>query len=164
MFRRFSSVQARLVLEKQDDRRILEERLQEMDTDDLAKEPRPLDQPPRRLVTRHRTNKEEAETRGNLLKELEAKYLEYERLLSAAYRLNTLPQPAPYEWKSVVNFVRDVKPIIARESDYIHTRGDLVSLRGDSGHGYLGGLIERYLNHIKDWMGGWATSRKRRTI
>ena len=122
-----------------------------MDTDDLAKEPREPNRPRRRLFTRHRTNKEEAEARRKLLQELEDNYLEYERLLSAAHRLNTLPRPAKYEWKSVVAYVRKAKPIIERESDYIHGRTDLVSLRGATEHAHLGAMIERFFNHIQNW-------------
>lgn len=151
MFRRNSSVQARLILEKQDDMRTLEEELLEMDIDDLAKEPREPNNSRRRLFTRHRTNEEEAKARRELLKKLENSYLEYERLLSAAYRLNTLPRPAAFEWKSVLEYVRSAKPIVKRESDYIHARGDLISLRGTTEHAYLGGLIEQFFNQIRDW-------------
>ncbi|KAI9660419.1 MAG: hypothetical protein M1821_009769 [Bathelium mastoideum] len=163
MFRRFSSVQARLILEKQDDMRILEEKLHEMDADDLAKESSDGDKPRRRLFRRYRADKEEAEARENLLRELENKYLEYERLLSAAHRLNTLPRPATYEWKSVVNYVREAKPVIEKESDYIHNQRDLVSVRGASEHAHLGALIERFFNQVKNWKSRKPEEQKSRS-
>jgi hypothetical protein len=151
MFRRFSRIQARLILEKQDEMRILEERLHDMDLDDLSKEPREPNRPRRRLFTRHRQDKDEAAARQLLMGDLERTYLEYERLLSAAHRLNTMNKPAPYEWKSVKKYIERTKPIVQRESDYIKLYPDLVSLRGASEHAHLSAFVERVFNQIKSW-------------
>ena len=62
-------------------------------------------------------------------------------------------RPATYEWRNVVQFITDTKPVIARESEYIDKKykqqKDLVSLRAKSVHASLGALIETCLNHLR---------------
>lgn len=81
IFRRFSHLQARLILQKQDEIRELEDELRESDLDDLAK--MPPGQPSRRLTTRHRTDKTEADARKKLFDRLEQKFLQYGNVVTS---------------------------------------------------------------------------------
>lgn len=75
IFRRFSQLQARLILEKQDELREMEEELADLDYADQEKEPR--DSKKGRLNRRHRSDPAEAKARQELFQRIEKKYIEY---------------------------------------------------------------------------------------
>lgn len=74
-YRRFGNVQARLLLEAQDDVRILEERLEDLDEDETANEAEK-----NALCSRELYGANWSETRRSLMKSLKAAYTEYGEL------------------------------------------------------------------------------------
>jgi hypothetical protein len=75
IFRSFRGVETRLLLERQDELRVLEQRISEQDYADLDKEL--WVDLPRRLSTRHRDDLGERQTRQQLMDEVEGKYKAY---------------------------------------------------------------------------------------
>ncbi|KAL9078791.1 MAG: hypothetical protein Q9157_002274 [Trypethelium eluteriae] len=150
VFRRFSRLQARLILEKQDQIRLLEEEIDQCDDDDKLKDSLQRENPSR-LQTRYRYNAEEAEHRSKLFQRAEREFLEYapEKLLSAAHRLTTLERPIPYEYKNIFNYINTAKPVTRPEAAYIEDHVDLVTLRGSGIQARTGCFIELALNLIK---------------
>ncbi|KAF1986968.1 hypothetical protein K402DRAFT_331180, partial [Aulographum hederae CBS 113979] len=132
VYRRFGYVQARLLLEKQDEMRRLEDRLIDMDEQDKATNSK-------RLVTR------EFEPQRELLQTLEQRFLEYGKLLRTAQQLMSFHKPAAFDFTSVSNFMKDKRPVIAEEADWICCKEDLVALRPGREHAWLDAGIERLL-------------------
>lgn len=139
MFRKYSTVQARLLLEKQDEVRMLEYELDDLDHADLLTEPQ-------RLCSRRRRDEVDAKARRELMERLEKAFREYASLLMITRKLNSLQPPLSYEWKSVSNFMDNVKPVVRREAEWIENRSDLVTLRASSGQGRLAAWFELLLN------------------
>lgn len=77
MFRRFHGLQARLIQEKQDEMRLMEEEISRRDIEDDAKDPPQI---PPRLKSRRRRDRDEAESRSKLFQRAEKKFLEYGRI------------------------------------------------------------------------------------
>ncbi|KAF2230151.1 hypothetical protein EV356DRAFT_509326 [Viridothelium virens] len=147
VFRRFRHLQARLILEKQDQIRQLEEEIRWYDSEDKAKD---LHEPsPRRIETRYRHDIDEAKNRLELFDRAEREFIEYERLLSAAHHLATLERPFEYEYKNVLEHILTTKPVTKPEVAYIDDLKDLITLRRPGAHAHIGGLVELALNHIK---------------
>ncbi|KAL9088937.1 MAG: hypothetical protein Q9165_005994 [Trypethelium subeluteriae] len=151
VFRKFSSLQARLILEKQDEIRLLEEQIQQYDSDCKAKDIH--GQSPRRIETRYRRNNAEASNRSEFFDRVERKFLEY------AHRLATLERPVKYEYKNVYRYIHQTKPVTAPESTYIDEPRDLITLRRPGAHAHIGGVVELALNRIKQ-----ATQRNGRNV
>ena len=150
IFRKFSTLQARLILEKQDDIRLLEEELKDMDFEDFAKTPHgePLD----RFYTRHRRDEVEARARRGLMQRAERTFKEYADLLSAVQRLNSFEKPVRSEWDSARNFVYSTKPIVEREAEWVinpDLRNDVVALEGQRDPARLAAVLERLLNGFR---------------
>lgn len=74
-YRRFGNVQARLLLEAQDDIRILEEKLEELDEEETAKE-----EETNALCSRKLYGANWSEPRRDLMKSLKAAFNEYGKL------------------------------------------------------------------------------------
>ena len=74
-YRRFGNVQARLLLEAQDDVRVLEERLEDLDDEETAKEGEA-----KALCSRKLYGANWSETRRDLMKSLKAAFNEYGKL------------------------------------------------------------------------------------
>ena len=165
MFRGFRPLQVRLILEKQDELRLLETELREMEEEDRAKYK--LDEKrPRRLCTRQRADEEEEKARKELFEKIEKVFHEYgelrwgtENSMSRAdfraadlmikvRQLTAFEAPEQYEYKAVRQYVVDTKPLVIRELDWIKVDNDIVSLRGPKEHGQLGAALEKGLNWL----------------
>ncbi len=80
IYRRFGYLQARLLLDEQDELQALERKLDKMDTDDASNHPL-------RLQTRD-LKEEDAAPRRKLLKQIKEKYLEYGVLWLSDYSIS----------------------------------------------------------------------------
>lgn len=148
IFRRFGYVSSRLLLEKQDDMRRLEEELMRIDENDRQTYSR-------WLVTR------EEEGRRDVLIQLEAKYHEYgtckashkrslqeltlfpAKLIRTVQQMMALERPATSDFESVRNFVSDRKPVVSSESNWIYRKSDVVTLRPHRDQAWLRRGIKR---------------------
>lgn len=153
IYRRFGYVQARLLLEKQDEMHQLEKKLIRVDKKHQQSESH-------RLTTRSREPKHE------ILEQLETKYHEYgsstfcqwfacpvtdwisAHLLCTAQRMMALNRPASSDYESVVNYVSDRRPVIADERSFVYHKEDMVTLRPGREHAWLDAGIERVLKAL----------------
>ncbi|KAF7188176.1 hypothetical protein HII31_10461 [Pseudocercospora fuligena] len=154
MCRRFATIQARLLLEKQAEMRELEEKLEAFDRDDFNKNEigRDVDPTrPARLTSRYRRDEKERDARQAFFDRLETKFLEYEKLVSAVNRMMSLEKPASYERKNVKQFAEERKPLVTEELEWImddqYTQ-DIVTLRGARLNGYLVARFETFVNKL----------------
>ncbi|KJX93698.1 hypothetical protein TI39_contig4268g00026 [Zymoseptoria brevis] len=151
IFRQFTKLQARLILEKQDEMREIEDELYFYDRDDFLKLGAPGDDPlkPDRLSRRLRVDPEEQKRRQEMMELAERKFKEYATLLEAARSMASYERPASYEIKNVLRFVLGTKPVRPVECNWILEQRDLVTLRAARQHAAIGFGTEWLLNKIR---------------
>ncbi|KAI9653000.1 MAG: hypothetical protein M1821_007753 [Bathelium mastoideum] len=145
VYRRFGFLQSRLLLEKQDEMRKLEKRIDRADAL-VAKTD------PENLKTRD-LNEDVAAPRRALFKQAEEAFRDYASLLTAAQQLVSLNKPAMGDWRSIVNYIDDVKPQVLDERSWIRHREDLVTLRPGREHAWLDASIEHILKFLQTKLG-----------
>ncbi|SMR57459.1 unnamed protein product [Zymoseptoria tritici ST99CH_3D1] len=166
IFRQFSELQARLILEKQDEMREIEDDLYYFDRDDWLKPGEEGDYAlkPDRLTRRHRVDPVEQEQRQKMMELAERKFKEYAALLEAARSMASYEKPASYEIKNVLGFVLGTKPVRPAEFRWITEEKDLVTLRAARQHAAIGSGVEWILNNIRSqWAELAARFKIRRT-
>jgi hypothetical protein len=68
-----------------------------------------------------------------------------DQLLLAAQALTSANRPATRDYKSVVNFIRNTRPLVEGDSEFIYNRDDLVTLRPGRESAWLDLFLERIL-------------------
>ncbi|KAH7138315.1 hypothetical protein B0J11DRAFT_423338 [Dendryphion nanum] len=127
LYRSFSYLHSRVLLDLQEEIRCLENELDEIDWDDF-------DENPERLRSREDDVSAAAaegttRTRRVILKEIHTKLLEYDRLLIKARTLETFQKPSDRNYRSVRRYYNNTKPLTDVETNSIRSREDVVSLR-----------------------------------
>ncbi|KAF2807251.1 uncharacterized protein BDZ99DRAFT_478754 [Mytilinidion resinicola] len=136
IYRRFGYIQARLLLEKQDELRKLEKRLDTMDKRDEHNKSR-------RLITRD-LKKKDAEPRRELFKTLEKAFCEYANLVTAAQSLVASNRPSSSDYQSVANYMRNKELVVEEEREWIYRKEDMITLRAGREHARLDAGIEGF--------------------
>ncbi|RDI83213.1 hypothetical protein Vi05172_g6944 [Venturia inaequalis] len=137
IYRRFGYLQSRLLLDKQAGLRELEEQLDELDEEVALSRPGDL--------TTRDLRPEDANTRKELMDEIEARFCEYANLMSAAQQLVAANRPAGFEYRSVVNYMRRNHPLQDEELAWIYCKEDLITLRPGREHAWLDYGVEHVL-------------------
>jgi hypothetical protein len=158
MCRRFGHIQALLLLDKQDELRVLEEKLDILNGQAYRADPWAL-------TSRHAPG-EQAKDRKSLLKEIGKAFCEYctdpfanpvtfkecvdsdvptADLVQAARQLVSCNPPAEPDYKSVENYIWNRGPVCEKESSWIYHKEDLIALRGGTEHAWLDSSIEKLL-------------------
>ncbi|KIM94110.1 hypothetical protein OIDMADRAFT_184533 [Oidiodendron maius Zn] len=140
VYRRFGYLQSRIILNKQDQLRELEKRLDREDKDDAL-----IDY--KLLMCR---DKDEIENRPRvkLLVDIEKCFKEYAELLGAAHTLAGLSKPAKRDYTSVRNYIDDESPLIGEEAEYILCKEDLITIRPGRENAWLDAFVEKFLQKI----------------
>ncbi|KAL5383150.1 hypothetical protein DPSP01_006126 [Paraphaeosphaeria sporulosa] len=137
IYRRFGFIQSRLILDKQDELRELEKRLDKLDRVEAKIDerwPRTRDLPDEHL-----------ERRTELLKEVEETFCSYVNLLNAARKMVAMNHPSKVDYNSVRNWMRLRNPLMEREASWIDHEEDMVTLRAGREHAWLDSSIETFL-------------------
>ncbi|MCJ1392225.1 hypothetical protein MMC18_005092 [Xylographa bjoerkii] len=144
IYRRFGFLHARLLLNKQDELRVLERDLRELDhADSLDEETQ--------IFLRVRTKDEKRDPRPGypsrkaLFTVIEQKALEYGRLLLQAQQLAALNRPADRDQRSVQTLLENENPLGTKESTFIYEKEDLVTLRPGREAAFLDAFVEKML-------------------
>lgn len=141
IYRRFGFLHARLLLQRQDELRIMEEELDRMDQRDKLQNKRMLQC---RIDDDIRTDQVE-ETRKLLLSRIEDAILKYDQLLLSAQQLVAANRPPQRDYNSVANFVRHKKPLMQGDDDFIYNKEDLITLRPGRESAWLDAFVEKML-------------------
>jgi hypothetical protein len=158
-YRRFGNVQARLLLEAQDDIRLLEEKLEELDDEETANE-----EEAKALCSRKLYGANWSEARRDLMKSLKAAFNEYGKLslserslfdrwvlivpatlMGSAQTFMSLNRPTSHEYTSVENFMNNEKPVPRAQFSFVYHKEDLVTLRPGREHAWLDSQVEKLL-------------------
>ena len=163
VYRRFGYLQSRLLLEKQDELRKLEKKLDLMDDHNKTVNPT-------LLQMRDLTEEEGAAPRKALFTQIEERFREYSMhhrwlelhssnikylasLLITAQQLVSFNKPASGDYKSVVNYMKEVEPVIQKERDWVRRLEDLITLRSGREHAWLDAGIEHLLKFFQQRLG-----------
>ncbi|KAL8903574.1 MAG: hypothetical protein Q9171_007361, partial [Xanthocarpia ochracea] len=150
VYKRFGIVFSRLLLNKQDEIRQLEEELHAMDCTDAAGDGETYLMSRNEDVKRDPTSipwsQTTPQTRPEILQKLESKILEYSELLLKANQLKALEKPSARDYRSVIHYMEnDGGQVYEDEMSWIYDKEDLVSLRPGREHAWLDGMLERLL-------------------
>ncbi|KAK5683304.1 hypothetical protein LTS10_004835 [Elasticomyces elasticus] len=135
LYRRFGYLQSRLLLDKQDELRLLEKQLDDMDNAETD---------PAGLISRNG----QGLLRTELLVQIETKFRDYASLLGTAHKLMGFNRPSDSEHKSVLNHIFNVEPVHDTEVHYIYCKEDLVTLRPGRESAWLDRTIEKALRPL----------------
>ncbi|KAF4624048.1 hypothetical protein G7Y89_g14125 [Cudoniella acicularis] len=136
LYRRFGFLQARILLNKQDQLRELEKDLDRLDKLDSKKDSSIL-------------KSREKDDAGNgrrkkVLSEIEEKFKEYAQLLTAARDLTAFSRPSNRDYLSVKSYFNEEAPLCNVES-YIYRREDIITLKPGRENAWLDAVVERVL-------------------
>jgi hypothetical protein len=141
IYRRFGFLHARLLLQKQDELRMMEEELDRMDHRDKLNNTKALQC---RMEDIERQD-QVGETRQALLSRMEDTILRYDELLLNAQQLAAANKPPERDYNSVANFVHHKKPLLQGDDDFIYNKEDLITLRPGRESAWLDATVERIL-------------------
>ena len=149
LYRSFTYLHSRVLLDLQDDIAGLERELDEIDWDDF-------DEDPNRLRSRDfdkASDENDGRNRKVILKEIRAKLVEYDELLIKARELDGFQKPSDRNYRSVRRFHHNHKPLMDTETESIRSKEDTVSLRnsGREGGSFDGG-IEKVIFRVDEWI------------
>lgn len=148
VYKRFGIVFSRLLLNKQDEIRHMENDLRAMDQADNVNDRRnylmsrkeDVDRDPQSI-----TNTSSG-TRPELLRSLEKTLLEYSELILKASQLQALEKPSSKDYRSVLRYMEmGGGQLFEEEQAWIYEKEDLVTLRPGREHAWLDGILERLL-------------------
>ncbi|KAF2432801.1 hypothetical protein EJ08DRAFT_630152 [Tothia fuscella] len=143
VYRRFGYIQSRLLLNKQDELRELEESLDLYDQRQFRTQP--LD-----VMTRSDLAGTDAKDRQQLFEKLEHRFCSYANLISSAQQLVALNRPAKSDFMSVYNYMNKNQPLKEEEQEWIKCREDLVTLRPGREHAWLDASLEHLLKYLNE--------------
>ncbi|KAI4169579.1 MAG: hypothetical protein LQ343_005599 [Gyalolechia ehrenbergii] len=149
VYKRFGIVFSRLLLNKQDEIRHMENKLHAMDQADNVDDRRIYIMSRSEDVERHPQSitYSSSETRPELLRMLEKSLLEYSELLLKASQLKALDKPSSRDYRSVLRYMeKGGGQLFEEEMSWIYEKEDLVTLRPGREHAWLDGILERLLS------------------
>ncbi|KAL8785690.1 MAG: hypothetical protein Q9195_008536, partial [Heterodermia aff. obscurata] len=142
IYRRFGGVFSRLILNKQDELRAMEQRLFMMDQEDAENDPKRLMSRTYDLQKDADPNVDKTLSRSFLLAQMERAALEYSHLLTHAKQLVAMNRPTASERRNVQTYIHNTKPLTAVESAFLSDENDLVTLRPGRSPTVLDGFVE----------------------
>jgi hypothetical protein len=147
LYRSFSYLHSRILLDLQDEITCLEKELDEVDWDDH-------DENPARLRSRETdvaaaANDEPGKrNRRVILKELRVKLMEYDEVLIKARELEAFQKPSDRNYRSVRRYHHNTKPLMDSEMDSIRSQEDTVSLRSGREWATFDGGVETLIGQL----------------
>ncbi|KAF2252397.1 hypothetical protein BU26DRAFT_256403 [Trematosphaeria pertusa] len=150
LYRSFSYLHSRVLLDLQDEITTLEKELDEIDWDDFDDEPDRLRS--RDIDVAKASQDGNARNRRVILREIKDKLMEYDEVLIKARTLESFQKPSDRNYRSVRRYHHNTKPLMDAEMDSIRSKEDTVSLRNgrewasfDGGVETIIGQIDRFL-------------------
>ncbi|TGO10039.1 hypothetical protein BTUL_0146g00170 [Botrytis tulipae] len=135
LYRRFGFLQTRLLLNKQEEMRVLERRLYHIDRYYGRNEPA-------RLRSHDICNAIDDDHR-NIVVECEKKYNEYAQLLTHARTLASFDKPRAADYLRLKDYFDRFPPLCGDEQEWILLQDDLITLKPTRDNTWLDTLIER---------------------
>ncbi|KAL9110402.1 MAG: hypothetical protein Q9227_005133 [Pyrenula ochraceoflavens] len=166
-YRRFGYLSSRLILEKQDDLRQLEQELERADK-------RQVKLCAEELKTRRCIEGQAPTEQHFILKKIEDKFHEYCTILRNTREVAAYNKPTTREWKAVKTWLSNVNPLYPAEQHFADFKEDLITLRSGREHAQLESAVDGSFNQspaysanlpfVLPWLSGdpEANERKRK--
>lgn len=140
LYRSFSYLHSRVLLDLQDELRTLERELDDIDWDDFDENPDRLRS--REIDVSQAADEGSARTRRVILQDIKSKLVEYDDLLIKARTLDSFQKPSDRNYRSLRRFHHNHKPLMDAETESVRSKEDTVSLRnsGREGSSFDSGL------------------------
>ncbi|OCL02525.1 hypothetical protein AOQ84DRAFT_401166 [Glonium stellatum] len=152
LYRSFSYLHSRLLLDLQDEITCLEKELDDVDWDDDGED---------RLQSRE-IDVQKAKDEGNvrsrrhIMAEIKSKLMEYDEILIKARELESFQRPSDRNYRSVRRYYHNTKPLMDAEMDSIRSKEDIVSLRNGrewaSFDGCVESMLQRFDSRFLQWL------------
>ncbi|CAG5144358.1 uncharacterized protein ALTATR162_LOCUS1530 [Alternaria atra] len=126
LYRSFSYLHSRVLLDLQDEITTLEKELDEIDWDDYDEDPVRLKS--RDFDVSQSDGEGEPRSRRVIIREIKTKLMEYDEVLIKARTLESFQKPSDRNYRSVRRYCHNQKPLLDAEMDAIRSKEDIVSL------------------------------------
>lgn len=146
LYRSFSYLHSRVLLDLQDQITCLEKELDEIDWEDHDEDADRLKS--RDYDTQQPDGEGEPRTRRVILREIQSKLLEYDEVLIKARTLESFQRPSDRNYRSVRRYCHNQKPLMDAEMDSIRTKEDIVSLHNGREWATFDGGVETVIGQI----------------
>lgn len=145
IYRSFDYLHSRVILDLQDELRVLEEGLSELDEADSSAEDsrRKL-----RVASRTADLRQEKSQRAELLSTIHDKLVRYDENLLKTRKLNAFQRPSTRDYRSFRHWLFAKDPVVECEGEFAMRREDLVSLRQGREWSAFDGWIESSLRKL----------------
>ncbi|KAF2634569.1 hypothetical protein P280DRAFT_538556 [Massarina eburnea CBS 473.64] len=144
LYRSFSYLHSRILLDLQDEITALEKELDDIDWDDFEEDPI-------RLRSRE-ADVAKAATEGGIrnrrviLREIKDRLMEYDEVLIKACKLESFQKPSDRNYRSVRRYHHNTKPLMDAEMDSIRSKEDTISLRSGREWATFDGGVENVIS------------------
>ncbi|RII05783.1 hypothetical protein CUC08_Gglean008998 [Alternaria sp. MG1] len=141
VYRSFSYLHSRVLLDLQDEITTLEKELDDIDWEDY-------DEEPARLKSRDFdvSQPEGERSRRVILREIKVKLMEYDEVLIKARTLESFQKPSDRNYRSVRRYCHNQKPLMDAEMDAIRSKEDIVSLHNGREWATFDGGVETIIS------------------
>ncbi|KAH7558292.1 hypothetical protein BM1_05564 [Bipolaris maydis] len=146
LYRSFSYLHSRVLLDLQDQITCLEKELDEIDWEDHDEDADRLKS--RDYDVQQPDGEGEPRTRRVILREIQSKLLEYDEVLIKARTLESFQRPSDRNYRSVRRYCHNQKPLMDAEMDSIRTKEDIVSLHNGREWATFDGGVETVIGQI----------------
>lgn len=145
LYRSFSYLHSRVLLDLQDEITCLEKELDEIDWDDH-------DEDSNRLKSRDfdicQPTGDGARNRRIILGEIKSKLMEYDEVLIKARTIESFQRPSDRNYRSVRRYCHNEKPLMDAEMDSIRSKEDIVSLSNGREWATFDGGVETMIGQL----------------
>lgn len=144
LYRSFSYLHSRLLLDLQDEITCLEKELDDVDWDDEGDNRLRS----REIDVQKAEGEGDSRNRRQILAEIKAKLMEYDEILIKARELESFQRPSDRNYRSLRRYHHNTKPLMDAEMDSIRSKEDTVSLRNGREWASFDGFVESMLQHF----------------
>ncbi|KAF2815129.1 uncharacterized protein BDZ99DRAFT_378427 [Mytilinidion resinicola] len=144
LYRSFSYLHSRVLLDLQDEITCLEKELDDLDWDDFDSDPDRLQS---REIDVAKASRDDPDRRNRrtILGEIRTKLMEYDEVLIKARTLESFQRPSDRNYRSVRRYHHNTKPLMDSEMDSIRSKEDIISLRDGREWASFDGGVESML-------------------
>ncbi|CAO2656429.1 Nn.00g052320.m01.CDS01 [Neocucurbitaria sp. VM-36] len=146
LYRSFSYLHSRVLLDLQDEITSLEKELDEMDWDDFDEEPDRLRS--REIDVDRSDGENDTRNRRVILREIREKLMEYDEVLIKARTLESFQKPSDRNYRSLRRYHHNQKPLMDAEMDSVRSKEDIVSLHNGREWATFDGGVETMIGQV----------------
>ncbi|KAH3906374.1 hypothetical protein HBI56_198060 [Parastagonospora nodorum] len=146
LYRSFSYLHSRVLLDLQDEITSLERELDDIDADDFEDKPQRLRS--REVDVGEAIREGSMRNRRVILREIREKLMEYDKVLIKARQLESFQKPSDRNYRSVRRYYHNTKPLMDAEMDSIRSKEDTISLHNGREWASFDGGVETMIGQV----------------